>query len=317
MSTGNIKDLPIGLIKVDPQTRIRQPEDLHTYPRYMAIKTSMEIDGQLVPIIININYKLIDGFLRFNAAIELNWETIKVIIVDVSIEGERRLEFTANYNRKNYTLYEEYRGLALWKHEYEETYPETRRGGYIRSFDHESKVHRNALMLSFVDRYHEVLGIQKRALFNKIRIGEAILQNEFDEDTIKLLEQGNISQSRLLQILTGSERKKAVLTIPEKVQGQKSLPKVKDQIKEKRSLILPSKKKNSFRPKSHKTNKKKIRKEKREQEEKEELCIECNKARASACPTCLNQFIICLNDLEKGQFILKKADWKKCKEFEF
>lgn len=238
MSTQIIKDMPVGDIKVDPQSRIRQPEDLHTYPRYMALKRSMKEDGQLQPIIININYKLIDGFLRFNVAIELNWDTIKAIIVDVSIEGERRLEFTANYNRKNYTDYEEYRGLALWKHEYEEVHPETRRGGYIRSFDQNSKMHRNALMLSFVERYHELLGIQKRALFNKIRIGEAILQDEFDEYTIKLLEQGKISQSRLLQILKRNERRKAVLSIPEKVQDQKGLPKAKDQIKEKRSLIL-------------------------------------------------------------------------------
>ena len=317
MSTEIIKDMPIGGIKVDPQTRIRQPEDLHMYPRYMALKKSMIEDGQLVPIIININYKLIDGFLRFNVAIELNWDTIKVIIVDVSNEGERRLEFTANYNRKNYTDYEEYRGLALWKRAYEEAYPETKRGGYLRSFDPKSKVHRNALMLSFVERYHEVLGIQKRALYNKIRIGEAILQDQFDKDIIKLLEQGTISQSRLLQILKGSERKLVVSSIPEEVQDQKKSPKTKNKIKEKRPLRLPSKKNNTFRTNSVKTNKKKIRKEKEEQEKKEELCIECNKARASACPNCLNQFILCLNDLEKGHFVLKKADSKKCKEFEF
>lgn len=172
-------------------------------------------------------------------------------------------------------------------------------------------------MLSFVDRYHEVLGIQKRALYNKIRIGEAILQDQFDEDIIKLLEQGTISQSRLLQILTGSERKLVVSSIPEEVQNQKKSTKTKNKRKEKRPLRRPSKKINNFRPNSVKTNKKKIKKEKEEQEKKEELCIECNKARASACPTCLNQFILCLNDLEKGQFVLKNADSKKCKEFEF
>ena len=71
--------------------------------------------------------------------------------------------------------------ISIFLDEYEQAHPETKRGSYLRSRDRNSKVHRNAFMPSFVEKYHKQLGIQKRALFNKIRIGEAILQNRFDE----------------------------------------------------------------------------------------------------------------------------------------
>jgi len=344
-----IRDVYIIDIKVDPQNRIRQfHSDFHFDPEYIALKKSMKKFGQLQPVILDINYELIAGFLRFNVAIELGWSTIKAKIVDVSKEDKRLLEFLENWNRKDFTDYEVYRGLAMWKREYEEVHPETKQGKYIRSKDKNIKVHRDAFMpyniKSFVEQHLGILGLKKRALFNKIRIGEAILDNKFDTYTINMIWQGKTSQNALLQILKRKEMREELLIntdcIPEedtklkKILNTITKSKFKSRKLEKcTSSDLPNKSElkpfevNKERRKDTKPNNEEILnlnlKRKNDIEnitenkrQEEQSCIDCRKARVSACPHCLAQFVICLNDIEKGCFVLKKANSKKCKGFE-
>lgn len=354
--TESIRDVNIGEIKVDPQTRIREPSlDFHIDPKYIALKNSINKFGLLHPITINTEYKLIAGFYRFNVAIELGWTKIKARIVNVPKIDERYLEFEENWNRKEFTDYEAYIGLARLKRDYEQANPETRRGRYIRTSDQNSKVHRDALMIknikSFIEEYHEGFGLQRRALFNKIRIGEAILHNKFDKHTLSLLKQGKISQSKLLQILKRKKLRKESKNISktdprpkkdqhltdisdlnsEKIEKHASVnsmemndrPKIKFEKNRNNGITLENNKiadniKDLFEidlTKEEETKNEGISEE--ELAEKEELCIHCSKARVSPCPNCLIQFIMCTNDLKKGCFVLKKADSKKCEEFEY
>ncbi|KKK41241.1 MAG: hypothetical protein Lokiarch_44520 [Candidatus Lokiarchaeum sp. GC14_75] len=225
-----IKDVKLSEIKVDPQVRIRKYDATHkNWIKHEALKNSMNKFGQLHSITLLKNYKLKAGFDRYSVAIELGWETIRcrIFLEELTKLDELLLEITENYARKDFTSIELFSGFAMIKREYEGVHPEVMHGKAIREQcsplrDHEknegNKVasdatlkndHKNKV-LSFVKYYHKFFGIAERTLYNYTRIGEAYLDNKFNEETITLFEKGKLTQTQLLETLRKFDNKRII-----------------------------------------------------------------------------------------------------------
>ncbi|KKK79285.1 hypothetical protein LCGC14_2835040, partial [marine sediment metagenome] len=70
--------------------------------------------------------------------------------------------------------------------------------------DHEEQI------LSFVKGYHKFFGVAERTFRNYTRIGEAYLDNKFNEETITLFEEGELTQTQLLETLRKFENKRII-----------------------------------------------------------------------------------------------------------
>ncbi|MFW9939448.1 MAG: ParB/RepB/Spo0J family partition protein [Candidatus Thorarchaeota archaeon] len=221
------EDVPLNKVKLNPQQRIRQETGNYKLdPGFIATKESMGKIGQLHPITLNSNYKLLAGYIRFLVAYDSGWESIRAkIYSNLSEFDELYIEFIENNNRKNFTSYEFYLGLGKLKKKYEKTYPETKKGKYIRKSpeiqDHKTINASDALMFSspgaFVEKYYKDFGIAKRTMFVKTRIAEAILNNKLDEKSIHLIKEGNITQTELLDRLRKIENR---MIIKKKLKGR-------------------------------------------------------------------------------------------------
>lgn len=188
----------------------------------------MRVIGLLHPITLKKegkHYILIAGFFRFCSATELGWKTIKArVYTDISQLDMLLIEIIENSNRKNFASYEFYVGLYRLKTEYEKAHPETQRGRYIRHKKCDTITDSEAVMLqssddkvkSFVNEFHELLGLAERTMFKKIRICVAIGTNKFNKNTINLLKKGKISQNKLLKIFSEIDKK-------EKIQKEESM----------------------------------------------------------------------------------------------
>lgn len=214
-----VQDFPINEIKTDPQKRIRQEKrDYKNNPKYIALKRSMAKFGLRNPISINTNCMLVEGFWRLNAAIDLGWEDIPTIIDYLTKKDAKLLEFQENFLRRDFSSYEIYTGIADLKQDHKEDYPESKRGKYNRSssknHDHKSIIPSGGNMIdnfpSFVEAYSPILGLKKTALYEKARIGEAILSEKFSSKTIEAILEEKITQSQLLHKLRQIDNKKGV-----------------------------------------------------------------------------------------------------------
>jgi ParB family chromosome partitioning protein len=274
----------INKINVDPRKRIRTSSGKNLE----ALKKSMKKIGLINPITINDQYKLLAGFRRFMAAVELGWTDIDVVIKkNLTKLEELDIEIEENLKRKDLTPYELDVALAKRKILYEKLYPETKHGAYMKK---ERKKGQKTLPKKSItaksssidslnlegDRFEppksfaksivEITNSSERSIRDKIQVGKAILNKEYDEKTIELFKEGKISHSKML----------------EKTKEIKKCKKQKRQIKE-----------------ENKSDKKK--------------CIDCSKARASACPHCGEMILIC----DKGYYILRKSDAEACEDGDF
>lgn len=101
--------LPVNEIII--KKRIRQNKG-----NLSDLKVSIQKFGLLNPIIVDRNYRLIAGERRLAAIKELGLEKIDVKIVDASSKYFKiSLEIDENQHRKDFTLKEMERGLALQK----------------------------------------------------------------------------------------------------------------------------------------------------------------------------------------------------------
>jgi len=76
-----------------------------------SLKQSLEKHGLLYPIIITPKYQLIAGKRRLQAAKELGWEEIDVIIKDMNFSQAYSIELEENTTRKEFTNSELIEGL--------------------------------------------------------------------------------------------------------------------------------------------------------------------------------------------------------------
>ncbi len=213
--------IPLNKISVDPQKRSRRlPPSYKDSSDYLQLRTSLIRYGQLHPITLNKStgrLKLVCGFRRFTAAVELRWERIKATIICVPKEMEMFYELTENISRTALTSYEYYESIGRAKEIYEAS---VLSGKYenLRFFTLEIKkdgsefgsdgLPKNQLLPTFVSFYHKECGLSKRALRNKVRIWNAINSKKFDNSTINLIKTGQIKQNELLEILRKSGIKK-------------------------------------------------------------------------------------------------------------
>ncbi len=175
-------------------------------PDYISLREDMRAQGQINPIQLDTNLKLVAGFRRYLVAMELNWKTIGATIKEYTEEERLDTELSENLNRKNFTDYETYIGLAKRKRLYEEKHPETARGKYDRNNINETIINETVSFLdqrseSFTEHYARRYGYNRRTLEYKIQIGEAILNNEFHPKTIREIEGGKLTQKQILSKL--------------------------------------------------------------------------------------------------------------------
>lgn len=215
-----VVDFPIDKIKVDPQKRLRQEErDYKNNPKYIALCNSIDKFGMRNPISVNSsNSLLVEGFWRLNVAIDLGWKTVPTILDYLTEIEALLLEYQENKARRDFNSYEDYIGVAQIKRKHEKMCPESKRGKYNRSLDtrqdQEIKIPSGGNMInnppSFVDTYGNLLGLKKSALYNNVKIGEAILNKTFHPKTIKAIKEGRITQKQLLNKLRQNKNRKSI-----------------------------------------------------------------------------------------------------------
>ena len=366
-----IRQVRVVDVKVNPQNRVRQEfGDFRKEPTYIGLKKSMIKFGLRNPISLNKNNELVEGFYRFCIAVELGWEKISAILDDLTEKEALELELEENFCRKDFNDYESYIGIARLKRLHEKDHPETKKGKYIRSSvknqDHKLISASNALMVpshnnntnSFVETYHEILGVAKRTMYVKARIGEALLDNKFSSKTIEYLKRGKITQTQLLEELRKIENNQVIKKKLRNLSPVSTKPSEKNvkqrtdvgnttlKIPHKETEHIDNKDKNKYvqiltekevsltpsqeiqenltllqfeKPKIQKNEKlynsisnNRIKETINKEYKQEEYCINCQKARAAPCFLCFGQNVVCLDDIEKGVFILRDPKSKKC-----
>ncbi len=221
---GKVCYVPVHKINVNPGQRIKLNRgDFKKYPKYIALKLSMQLQGLIHSITVKPNLDLIAGFWRYSIAIDLGWKTIRALIKDVTEKEALLIEVVENNNRTDFSNYEFYVAIGKLKLLHEEDYPDAGPGKYNRnSFknkdhngeDHEPKYETRFVFAqsqkfeSFTSRYSLILGLTMRSIQYKVLIAEAILNNEFSQKTVSLLIQGKISQNKLRSILKKQKRLK-------------------------------------------------------------------------------------------------------------
>lgn len=109
--------LPIPNLKLRNQAQIivELPIEQFSPPEYYArastgldnyLAKSIEMYGQLVPILVNLNIDrlnvIIDGVARWEAIWALGYKTIKVIFIDVPEQKEKEVHITSNVQCKEF-----------------------------------------------------------------------------------------------------------------------------------------------------------------------------------------------------------------------
>jgi len=94
-----------------------------------ALANSIETLGQLQPIIVTPEYRLIAGYHRYLAQKQLGAEHIRVQVLDVEKADQRMAEIDENLIRSELTALERGEHLAERKRLYEALHPETKHGG--------------------------------------------------------------------------------------------------------------------------------------------------------------------------------------------
>lgn len=210
-----IREVFVNEVRVDPQERVRQEfGDFREGPTYIALKNSIIKFGLRNPISLNKNMQLVEGFYRLCIVTELGWERILAMIGKLTKKEAFELELEENFCRIPFNDYATYTGLARLKKLHEIDFPESKRGKYFRNIDRDNNIIKKTIIPSdgnmilsnnqhsFVDQYHNILGLKKTAIYDKARIGEAILSGKFSFKTIKAIKAEKITQTQLLRKLS-------------------------------------------------------------------------------------------------------------------
>ncbi len=199
---GGIYDVPVRSVNVNPGRRAKSNKfNYKSHPKYIALKLSMQLDGQFHAITVNPNLDLIAGFWRYSIAFDLGWKTIRVLIKDVSEAEAFLIELVENTSSTPFTDYDFYVAIAKLKVLYEKKYPYTGQGKHDRSsFKNKDRSD------SFAAYYSVVFGLNMRSIQYKVLIGEGLKDGKFSQSTVSLLKEGNVPQKKLISILRKQKR---------------------------------------------------------------------------------------------------------------
>ncbi|MFX0070344.1 MAG: ParB/RepB/Spo0J family partition protein [Candidatus Hermodarchaeota archaeon] len=259
--------------------------------------SSIKEFGLLHPILLNKNYKLIAGYRRLLACKALGWNTIPAIIRKNPDElDEISIELQENLCRTDLEPYEIDIATAKWKRIYETLYPETKYLAHVKSGKRDSKgriIKRNHVenfatweknnktnKPRFTEVASKYYNVSERTIRDRVQIGEAILKESFDEETIQLYKSGKISHSKMVEL----DRK----IRKEKDEKKTNKPHVHQDI-----IDLLSK---------TQTDKSKL---------KDKSCVDCRKATVASCPECGKNLIVC----NKGYLVVKPINSPICGHF--
>ncbi len=205
------REMTISLdkITVNPETRIRK-ESKKIELKYIAIRETMRMSRLWHAIIVykeGNKYHLIAGYLRFRAAAELGWKTIKANVYTKISRIERKLiEIAENNSRQNFSNFEFYDGLKQLKYEFEKI---KKNKSNLQKSDLGSvfSIFEIDFSRSFVTAFYKILGFHPRILRRKVRILNAMENELIDIETLKLFENEMISEKGLLSILKEKDTK--------------------------------------------------------------------------------------------------------------
>lgn len=109
LTMAQTKSVPIEDIKIDHERfRIGLGEGAEANQKFIELKSSLERNGQLNPVIVDANMELVAGFRRLSAARALGWKQIEVKIrEDLDEYSRREIELEENIMRLDMTWQEE------------------------------------------------------------------------------------------------------------------------------------------------------------------------------------------------------------------
>ena len=342
-------------IKVHEELRIRQTTPF-LEQQIEAMMISFQTSGQLNRIIIDEDDYLIAGYIRLIAARRLNL-TVKVVKkYGLSDYQKYLIEMGENITRNDFTSYELTIGFAQLKRKYEIEHPETKWGRN----QHESGVARGAvpkndLSLSFAKKHSKQFNLSERALRDRIRVGDAILEGVFDEKTINQFKEDKITYTEIREKIKAIERlkkeKKELLSKKQKVnqssaeqkkdkleEGEKkenentcepkkikSLPNTnfsegvsKSEEKEEETLFIPHSTPNFDQIAELPQKKHTITKFNDKMKiivEEPATCKDCPHGKAFACGQCKCSMVRCIPECEKGNLGIYMGDHPACGRF--
>ncbi|KKM69482.1 hypothetical protein LCGC14_1450420, partial [marine sediment metagenome] len=195
--------ISLDKIAVNPETRIRK-DSKKIGLKYIAIRETMRMSRLWHAITVykkGNKYYLIAGYLRFRAATELGWKTIKANVYTKISRIERKLiEIAENNSRQNFSNFEFYDGLKQLKYEFEKI---KKNKFHLQKSDLGSvfSIFEIDFSHSFVTAFYKILGFHPRILRRKVRILNAMENELIDAETLKLFENEMISEKGLLAIL--------------------------------------------------------------------------------------------------------------------
>ena len=195
-------------IKVHEEARIREAT-LNLEPQIKAIMLSFQISGQLSPITIDEDDYLIAGYLRLIAARRLAIKIMVIKIHGLSDFEKYLIEIQENTTRKDFTSYEFTIGLTKLKRKYEKEHPETKWGrNQYENGVSRGDTPKNEIIPTFAKKHAELFGYSKSAIRQRIRVGEAILNGNFDQKSIKLFKEDKITFTELRERIKAIEKLK-------------------------------------------------------------------------------------------------------------
>ncbi len=282
------------IINEKERVRITSGKELHD------LMDSIKNLGLFHPILINKDYKLIAGYRRLTACKKLGWKYIPAITkLNTNELEELSIEIQENLRRKDLSPYEVDIAMAKWKRIYEELNPSTKRGAILMNYKqnkhggvHLKKNEEDSSQIDSMNKEDEevkrkkirftriaatITNVSERSLRDKIQVGNAILDEKFDKDTILKYKNGNIKRHEMLE----RDRSRRKMEKMNKHQTKRKLYNEKN-------LLSP-----------HLTTVK--------------WCKNCKNVRVTSCPECGKQVLIC----NKGYFLLKKASSQGCGQYLF
>ncbi len=242
---GGIYEIPLADINVDPQKRTRK-QDNRLHPKYRSIKKTMQY-RQFYPILLDMNLDLIGGFLRFDIATELGWETIEARTLKATEFDKLLIEIIENYSRIDFTSHEFYIGIANLKEMHVKQYSEMKqnKSSQTESYSSAHILKRDlrsqfllipkAIKASFASTWYEFFGLTARILNRKARIGLALKNKIFAEKIIELSEKGEITERSLITELNKIENQNASIE-KSRDNSQLSEPNLAENTKEEEGL---------------------------------------------------------------------------------
>lgn len=280
--------VPIARITIpDDRVRTESGEDIE------ELAASIKKHGIIQPVVVDENMVLIAGYRRLMAAKNAGKKQVPVIVkAGLSQYEKLEIEIEENLNRADLTPYEMSVALARKKKIYEKLHPETVRGKYIREFGKKGK----SRPKNTPGKKQDPGITAKMATMDEKKPKESFVKQEakkrvLAERTISrkvrignAILKGKMDKTLEKQFKEGKVTEKRVLNelarkTPSKKRAKKPQPR----------LPLPDP------PKKPKT------------------CKECPKVKATMCPHCKKQVIICD---KKSHYILKKPDSPACEDYD-